>query len=435
MTTRWSLASLVERQRAALDQVPRQLADVHRLPVARVELALQRLRERVGGAGADAGQRVPHAVRDAPRVPAFADDDALHAQVERRLADAQRDLLQLLVAADEESEIAGLRRMRRQRPADAGGVEHLRVADQAVDVRLGEEVGRRRDEQHLGALFVEREADVGAGLLLHVLLEALERVGERGAGEAEVVADPVDLADDLVRVLLPVADGVHDLLGGHRDLGGVDAVGAEHRAAAALGALVVVRVPLVEHALRQLARADELREQLAGHREMPPVDAAHQVLPRDRHVERILRADEVMALVGARPAMDAAVHVDLERAVLAEELAHLAERLLLPVVGKLAGKADGLLHLVRGDVRLRRRHRAGQERLRRARKFAQRRSLDVGGHRQFGGSSRAAHADRWRFSRGLSAWFRVGEKKRPGACSSLENGKISISSATSARCT
>ena len=374
----------VERQRAALDQVPGQLADVHRLLVVRVELALQRLRERVGGARADPGERVPHAVRDAPRVAALADDDALDAEVERRFADAQRDLLQLIVAADEEPEVACLGRVRRERPADARRVEHLRVADQAVDVRLGEEVGRRRDEQHLGALLVEREAHVGAGLLLHVLLEAGERVGERGARQAEVVADPVDLADDLVRVLLAVADGVHDLLGGHRDFGSVDPVWAEHRAAAALRALVVVRVPLVEHVLRQLARADQLREQLAREREVPAVDAAHQVLPRHRHVERVLRADEVVALVRAGAAVDAAVHVDLERAVFAEQLAHPAERLRLPVVGQRAGEAQRLLHLVGGDVRPRRRHRARRERLRRARKFAQRRRLDGGGHLRTG---------------------------------------------------
>ena len=46
-------------------------------------------------------------------------------------------------------------------------------------------------------------------------------------------------------------------------------------------------------------------------------------------------------------------------------------------------------------------------------------------------SSFAAQGARWRRSRGLSAWLRVGLKKTPGACSSLLNGKMSINAATS----
>ena len=349
----------VERQCASPDQVPGEFADVRGLAEVRVELALQRLRERVGPAGADAGERVPEAVGDAPGVTALADDDALDAEVQRRLAHPQRHPPHVLVAADEQAEVARFRSVRRQRPGNPRRVEDLGIADQAVDVRLGEEVGRRHDEQDVGALFVDREAHVDAGFVLDVLLEAFQRVGERGAGQAEVVADPVDLGDDLVRVLLAETDAVHDLLGRHRDLGGVDSVRAEHRAAPALGALVVVGVPLVEHVAGQLARADQLREQLAGQREVPAVDAAHQFLARDRHVQRVLRADEVMALLGAGAAAHARVHVDLERAVLAQELAHLGERLLLPVGHEFAGEAQRFLDLVVGDVGARGRHRAG----------------------------------------------------------------------------
>ena len=99
----------VQRQRPALDQVPGQLADVHRLPVTRVELPLEHPRERVAAAGADAGERVPVAVGHAPGVSALADHDALHTEVERGLADAQCDLLQLVVVADEQAEVAGFR--------------------------------------------------------------------------------------------------------------------------------------------------------------------------------------------------------------------------------------------------------------------------------------------------------------------------------------
>ena len=135
-----------------------------------------------------------------------------------------------------------------------------------------------------------------------------QRIDQRRAGQAEVVADLVHLADDLVGILLAVADGVEDLACRHGDFGGVDAVGAEHRAAAAFGTLVVIVVPLVQHFARQIARADEFGKQFAGQGEIAAVYAAHQVLARHRHVLRILRADEVMALVGAGAAMHAGIH-------------------------------------------------------------------------------------------------------------------------------
>ncbi len=261
---------------------------------------------------------------------ALADHDAPHAQLLRRLLDAQRDLAHLLVVADEEAEVAGLAGLGAERPGDARGVEDLGVADQAFDMRFGEEVGRGRDQHHLGARLVEREAHVQAGLFLGVFFQAGQRVCQGRLGDAQVVADAVHLADDLVGVLLAQADRVHDLARGHRDLGGVDAVGAEDRAAAALRALVVVGPPVVEHVLGHVGGADQLGEMLAGEREVAAVDAAHQVLPRHRHVLRVAGAEEVVALVGAGAAVHAGVHVDLQRAVLAEQLAHLGRRRAAP---------------------------------------------------------------------------------------------------------
>ena len=60
---------------------------------------------------------------------------------------------------------------------------------------------------------------------------------------------PVDVA----------AHQVQQLPADHRDFRGVDAVGAEDRAAAALGALVEVVEPLLQHVLGQLARAGQPR--------------------------------------------------------------------------------------------------------------------------------------------------------------------------------
>jgi len=197
------------------------------------------------------------------------------------------------------------------------------------------------------------------GVLEDVLLQALQRVGQRRLGQAQVVADLVDLGDDLVAVLLADADVVHDLTGGHGNLGRVDAVGAEHRTAAALAALVEVAVPLVQHLLRQLARADQAGEQLAGLGEVAAVDAAEQVLAGDRHVLGVAGAQEVVALVGARPAFHAGVQVDLQRAVLAQQVAHLANGLFLPVVDQFTGEAQRLVVLGLGDKGLGVRHRVG----------------------------------------------------------------------------
>ena len=250
----------VEAQPALPEQAVGDLADVLRHGVGGVEEV-----ERPG-------QGVEEAVGDPPGVAAFAEHDAPRAEPFGRLADAQRQLAHVLVAADEHAEVGGLGGVRTQGPGDAGLVQHLGVADQAVDVRLGEEVGRGRDQQHLRARGVERERHRHAGVLLDLLGEALQGVGQGRLGQAQVVADGVHLADDLVAVLLALADRVHDLARRHRDLGGVDAVGAVHRAAAALRALVEVAVPVVQHLLGQVLGADQPREPAPGESVVAAVD-------------------------------------------------------------------------------------------------------------------------------------------------------------------
>ena len=101
-------------------------------------------------------------------------------------------------------------------------------------MRFREEVRRRRDQHHLGALHIERKLDVDAGLVLGVFLQAFERVFERRSRDTQVVADAVDLANDFVRVFLTESDRVHDLARCHGDLGGVYAVGTKDRTAPAL---------------------------------------------------------------------------------------------------------------------------------------------------------------------------------------------------------
>ena len=322
------------------------LDDVLRDGVARVE-EVERTR-----------QGMQEAVGDPPGVPALAEHDSLHAELERRLADAKRHLAHVLVAADEQPEVRRLRRPGAERPADAGLVEHLGVADEAVDVRLGEEVRGRGDEQDLGPLLVQGKSDRHPRLVLDILLETLEGVGERRLRQPQVVPDPVDLPDDLVAVLLPEADAREDFPARHRHLRGVDAVGAEHRAPPALRALVEVAVPVLQHLLGEVGGADELREQLAGEGEMAPVDLAQQVLPRHRHVLRIGGAEEVVALVGARAALDARVEKDAQAPGPAEQLPHLRDRRVVPVVDQLAGEAERMLMVRSRDERTAVGHRA-----------------------------------------------------------------------------
>ena len=304
-------------------------------------------------------QRIPEAVGDAPGVAAFADYDAPDAQLERRLAHAHRDTAHLLVIADEQPEVAGLGGVRRQRPADSGLVKDLGITDQAFDVRLGEEIGGRRDQQHFRVLHVKRQLDVDPGVVLDVFFESGKRVFQRRAWQPQVIADLVHLADDLVAVFLSHADRVHDLPRGHGDFGGIDAVRAEHRTATAFRTLIEVGVPLVEHFAGQVRGADQLREMLAGQGEIAAVDLAHQVLAGDRHVPGVTGAEKIVALVGARAAVHAGVEIDLQRTVLAEQLAHLGDGFFLPVLDQFAGKTKRALNRRRGDERPAVRHRAG----------------------------------------------------------------------------
>ncbi len=64
------------------------------------------------------------------------------------------------------------------------------------------------------------------------------------------------LADDLIGVFLPESHAGQDLAPGHGDLGGIDAVGTVHRAAAAFGALVVIAVPVLQYVQREVGGAD-----------------------------------------------------------------------------------------------------------------------------------------------------------------------------------
>ena len=163
----------------------------------------------------------------------------------RRVTNPHGDLAHGFVVAVEQAKVAGLRCVRRHRPADARCVEDLGVADQRFDVRLGEEVCRWSNQQHFRTLHVERHFDRHACIRFDVFFQTFKRIHQRRARQTEVVADLLHLAQNLVGIFLPHADVVENLTTSHGDFGGVDAVRAKHRAATAFRALVVIVVPVV----------------------------------------------------------------------------------------------------------------------------------------------------------------------------------------------
>ena len=131
---------------------------------------------------------------------------------------------------DEQAEVGGFEAYGRDRQEMPAGVGlHLAVADQPLDVRRGEEVGRGRHRQDFGALVVHREFHTHAPvILLHVVLEDLPTscCAAPDPEEAQVVADLMDLADDLVLYFCP-RPTVSMIAFGHGNFRGVDAVGTK----------------------------------------------------------------------------------------------------------------------------------------------------------------------------------------------------------------
>ena len=121
----------------------------------------------------------------------------------------------------------------------------------------------------------------------------------------------------------------------HGDLGGIDAVGAEHRAAAAFGALIGVHEPFLQHPEGHLPAAGHFAENFAGQGKVVPVYGAQQFGPENRHVFGIAGAQEEVALVGAGAATHTAVHEDLQGAEFVQPFLEPVEDDLLPVLRQL----------------------------------------------------------------------------------------------------
>jgi len=154
------------------------------------------------------------------------------------------------------------------------------------------------------------------GLQPHVVAGAI-RVGRR-------FEDPVNVDPDQVE----------DLAHHYGHFGGIDAVGTENRAAAALSALVKVHEPFFQDINGEVTGPDHFTHDLAGLGELAPVDGTEEFGPEDRHILGITGAKKKVTLVGAGPATDTTVHEDLEATKFIKPLAQALKDDLLPVLGK-----------------------------------------------------------------------------------------------------
>src|SRR3990172_6528007 len=329
------VAGRVELQLAVLDEVRRELHDVDHLGRAGV------LEPRAGhGRDRDLEEvrgsvhRVHVLVQHAPHVAALAAQDPLHSQALRLGVDLGVEPLHH-VGRGEHAEVAALRGVRAPGEVEPDLVEEGHVAHARVDARLGQEVARGRDEEDLGALLVDGHLDLHPRHLLDVFGEELEGILEAVRLDPQVVPGPVAVGHRLDDPVDVDAEQVQELARHHRDLGGVDAVGAEHGAAPALGALVEVEEPLLDDVESERPRPHHPAEELPGGGEVVAVDGPEQLGAQDRHVLRVAAADVEVALVRARPAAHADVHEHPERAVLADPLPDAVEDDLLPVGGEL----------------------------------------------------------------------------------------------------
>ncbi len=118
-----------------------------------------------------------------------------------------------------------------------------------------------------------------AGYLPQLVDGELDAVLEAVGLDAEMVARTEAVGCRLHHPVDVAAEQVQQLAADHGDLGRVDSVGAEHRAAPAFGALVEVVEPLLNDVFGKLASARQPAEEAAGQGEIAPVDGAHRARP------------------------------------------------------------------------------------------------------------------------------------------------------------
>ena len=143
---------------------------------------------------------------------------------------------------------------------------------------------------------------------------------------------------------MPQSNRGHDLARSHRHFGSVDTIGTEDRAAAALGALVEITVPVVQYFLRQVHRTNQFGEVLSREGEISTVNTAHQVLARHWHIFGITGSQKIMAFVRASAAVHTGVHIDLQRPILPQQFPHFGDGFGLPIIHQRLRESQCLLN-------------------------------------------------------------------------------------------
>ena len=213
-------------------------------------------------------------------------------------------------------------------------MEEHEVPHEGIDARIGEIVAGRGDEQDFVPLFVEGRINADTRDRLDIVAQEFDDFLHCMGLDAEMVAGAV-----------AVGHRVHDPVGGkaqfqqhlahqNRQFGGVDAVGAVQGAAAALGTLVEVAVPLLDDAGVQPAGSGHLAEQPARQGEVLAVHRTQKFGAQYGHVLGIIGAEEEMTLVRARAAAHAYIHEHLEGTVLVKPFLQGVVHDVFPVGGK-----------------------------------------------------------------------------------------------------
>ena len=307
-----------EIQLVVVNQVGRELGDVHHLggPCVFKARAGDGGRGNVHhafGSGAVVGRHV--LVDDAPHVAAFAAEDPFGAEA---LGFRVHLGVQLLrhVEGHEGAEVAAFGGVGGQGVVQPKLVEQHQVPHEGVDAGFREHVAGRRDEEDLVPLLVERRIDMDTGDGFDIFAEEFNDFLEGVGLDAEVVARAVTVGHRFHDPVDAEAELMQQFADDSRDFGGIDAVGAEQRAAAAFGALVEVGEPFFDDVGGQLAGARNLAEETPGGGEVAAVHGTEQFRTQHRHIFRIVGAEEEVAFVGAGAATHAGIHEDLEGTVL-----------------------------------------------------------------------------------------------------------------------
>src|ERR1019366_10289771 len=120
-----------------------------------------------------------------------------------------------------------------------------------------EVVGRRHHEENFRAFAVDRNFDGDAGDFARFVGGEVDTVLETVRLDAQVIARPKTVGGGFEHPVDVAADQIQQLAVHHGDFRRVDAVGTEHRAAAAFGAMVEVVEPFLDNVFGQFAAAGE----------------------------------------------------------------------------------------------------------------------------------------------------------------------------------